>query len=251
MEQIQADNSLPLYIQLKDILTKKIKDGTLKNGERLPSERELCQTYDVSRITVRQALSDLENKGLISRAHGKGTFVTQSKLEQELYSITPFQNALLSKGLNPTTKYLDYKIISNTYKMSKILNLPIAEDLVELTLLGLGNDKPMAFYTSYFTCSLGLKMHELAVEYTQGNKSFTTIDLYNDLPDLQIGTVYQTFEASISDHFLSNVLEIKKGSPILIVESTVYSPLDEPLEYRIAVYRGDKYKFSVIRTINK
>lgn len=240
-------NSSPLYTQLKNILIKQIKENQLKPGERLPSERELCEKYNVSRITVRQALAELENDGFIDRSHGKGTFVAQSKVEQELLTITPFQNSLLSRGMTPRTKHLDTKIIPNSYHLSRVLEIPLSEEIVEITLLGLGDDMPMAFYTSYFAASLGIKIIDLTRERIDQNLSFTTLDLYKDIPGIKLGVVNQTFEASIADAYIANILEIKKGSPILIVESIIYSGEDMPLEYKNAIYRGDKYKFSVVR----
>lgn len=245
-----VNNSLPLYMQLKNLLIKQIKDGEIKAGEKLPSERELCEKYDVSRITVRQALSELDKEGLIERSHGKGTFVAYNKVEQELYAITPFQNFILSKGLKPRTEILAGRLVPNNYQVSKILKLPLTENLLELSLLGLGDDTPMAFYTSYFAYELGMKMHELSQKVHELGQSFTTFDLYKYLPEISLGFVNQTFEASIADSYIANILKIKKGNPILIAESIIYSSLDQPLEYKTTVYRGDKYKFSLVRKPN-
>jgi GntR family transcriptional regulator len=247
MPKSLKDNALPLYLQLKNIITTQIKNGTFQPGEKLPSERELCERYKVSRITVRQALGALDNEGYILRSHGKGTFVAYGKVEQELFSITPFQNSILSKGLNPTTKYLEANIIANTYQLSKTLNVPLSESLIELTLLGLGDNLPMALYTSYFATDLGMKMQELATKAVDDNIPFTTLDLYKYLPQISPGTISQTFEASIADAYIAKILNIKKGNPILIAESIIYSADDLPLEYKTTIYRGDKYKFSIVR----
>ena len=247
LPNISNGTSIPLYLQVKRLLTEKINDGLLNPGEKLPSERELCEQYNVSRITIRQALNDLDKEGLIYRAHGKGTFVAQPKVEQELFTITPFQNALINKGLNPRTRFLEYLIVPNSYKLSKILSTPLAEQVVQLTLLGLDGDTPMAYYNSYFSYDLGLKVQELAKQAAAQGQSFTTFDLYKHIPELTLGMVSQTFEASIADAFIAEALKIKKGSPILIVDSIIYTNQDQPIEYKTAIYRGDKYKFSVIR----
>jgi GntR family transcriptional regulator len=236
-----------MYMQLKEILAKKIRSGFYHDGEKLPSERELCETYNVSRITVRQALAELENASMIIRFHGKGTYVSQPKLEQELCNITPFKNSLLNKGMNPETRNISYKEVPNSYQYSKTLNIPISENIAELVLLGLGDKKPMAYYTSYFNVKLGARINELSCQLISENQSFTTLDLYQTLDDIIVGAVYQTFEASISDKYISKLLEISVGSPILIVESIVYSSNDDPLEFRTAIYRGDMYKFSIVR----
>lgn len=247
MSSITSENPVPLYVQLKELLTKQIKEGSLNPGEKLCSERELCERYDVSRITVRQALNELDKEGLIYRTHGKGTFVAQPKVEQELFTLTPFQNSLLNKGLNPKTKFLEYLVLPNSYKISKILDTPLVEQIVQLTLLGLDEETPMAFYNSLFAYDLGLIMQELAGKASASGESFTTLDLYRQIPELTLGTVSQTIEASIADNFIANMLAIKKGSPIFIVESIIYTDQDQPVEHKTAIYRGDKYKFSVVR----
>jgi len=249
MDQILPDNQQPLYLQLKEIFVKKIKAEELQIGEKLPSERELCEKYNVSRITVRQALAELSKEGMIYRSHGKGTFVSQAKLEQGLFNITPFHQSLLGIGLKPKTKFINYQEIANSYHMSKTLGIPLAENISELNLLGLGNEEPMSFYTSYHSLDIGKKVYDIVQQLIKEDSSFTTLDIYNRLPELKLGNIYQTFEASISDTYISNILNIKKGSPILIVESTLYTISDQPLEHRTAIYRGDKYKFSIVRRL--
>lgn len=248
MKQMVDDNSLPLYIRLKEAILHDILDGTLKAGERLPSERELCQMHGVSRITVRQAVAELANEGFVRRTHGKGTYVLERKVEQELFStVTPFESSLLSKGIKPSTRLLESRVRENTYQLSKKLNAPISQSIVEITLLGFGDGIPIAFYTSYFTCDLGMKMQEFAVQLHESEKPFTTRDLYQYIPEIKIGAIHQNFEASIADKYISDKIGIKKGAPILIVKSTVFSNNDEPLEYKIAIYRGDKYNFNIVR----
>ncbi|AFL99149.1 MULTISPECIES: GntR family transcriptional regulator [Desulfitobacterium] len=244
------DNQIPLYIQLKNLITQKIKDGEFLPGEKLRSERELCELYDVSRITVRQAMNELEKEGLIFKTHGKGTFVAEPKVEQELFTITPFQNSLLMKGLKPNTKIMEYLVLPNSYEISLILNVPLVEHIFQLKLLGLNEDNPMAFYNSYFSIELGQKMLELAVSASSRHESFTTLDLYKNIPEINLRTISQTIEASIADSYIASILEVKKGSPIFIVQSVIYSDQNQPLEKKTAIYRGDKYKFSVIRNPN-
>lgn len=250
MSSILSENPVPLYLQLKELITKQIKEGILSPGEKLCSERELCELYSVSRITVRQALNELDKEGLIYRTHGKGTFVAQPKVEQELFQITPFQNSLLRKGLKPKTKLMEYLVLANSYNISQILNTPLVEQIVQLKLLGLDEETPMAYYSSFFPLELGQKMQRLAEQASLNGESFTTLDLYKEIPELNLGTISQTIEASIADNFIANILAIKKGSPIFIVESIIYTDRDEPVEKKTAIYRGDKYKFSVIRKPN-
>ena len=99
MELIRQNSPVALYYQLKSILAQKIMNNEWQVGDRLPSEFELCKEYGVSRITVRQALAELEKDGLIKRRQGVGTFVTVPKIEQQLTSFYSFSEEFRKRGL--------------------------------------------------------------------------------------------------------------------------------------------------------
>ncbi|NMB07943.1 MAG: GntR family transcriptional regulator, partial [Tissierellia bacterium] len=90
MMKIDKTSRMPLYYQLMDIIIDMIDSGELVEDDQLPSERELCEIYDISRSTVRQAIQELEKEGYIYRVHGKGTFVSKEKFRQELLEFYSF-----------------------------------------------------------------------------------------------------------------------------------------------------------------
>ena len=94
VDEIQASSPTPLYEQIKAILRSRVLDGTYKPHEQLPSESEMMTAFNVSRITVRQALNDLQNEGLVFRIHGKGTFVSKPKAFQDLGRLQGFGEAM-------------------------------------------------------------------------------------------------------------------------------------------------------------
>src|SRR5690349_19645318 len=96
----------PLYDQLKEILRQEIAKGAYRPEEQLPSETQLVQRYNISRTTVRQALNDLVNEGILYRRQGKGTFVAPPKIEQELVRLTDFVEDMAQAGLNPSSKVI-------------------------------------------------------------------------------------------------------------------------------------------------
>lgn len=243
---LERNSPTPLYEQLKNIIETQIKKGNLKPYEQIPSERELCEKYGVSRITVRQAITLAEHQGLVHRTHGIGTFVNKQKIEQELTELNSFQTPLTQQGLIGSTKIIKSEVIQNTLQHSRLLNIGMDKKLTHLQLLGLGDDEPIVFYRSYFEHSIGTKMTKAAISSAKENIPFSTLDLYSKSLDLLPTQVEQTFEAKVSDEFLSDILHIKLGSPIFRVESLVYSG-DQPIEYKEAHYCGDKYKFFVKR----
>ncbi|MEW6426073.1 MAG: GntR family transcriptional regulator [Bacillota bacterium] len=244
---LSPNNAIPLYQQLKDELREKIKTGALKPDERIPSERELCEQYHVSRMTVRQALAELANEGLLYRTHGKGTFVARPRIDQELVRVTPFESTLRSKGLRPATKILGHKMVSADYEVATALAIPLLSPLVNLTLLGLGNEQPVAYYSAYFPENIGHKMAAAAQARLARKAPFTTYDLYDDLPEVHPVRLTQSFEALSAGADLAETLQIPPEKPLMHITTVVYLDDGRPVEYRHSYYRGDMYRFHITR----
>lgn len=245
--QLDRNNPISLYEQLKNLIKEQIKNGELKPNQQIPSERELCERYGISRITVRQAISLAIQEGLLFRTHGKGTFVAQpNKIKQGLTRVSTFQQTLSAQGMLASTKIRKSEFITNNLYLSRLLNTDISQPLVNLQLIGYGNEEPVVYYDSVFPQDLGQKMTELAERSVKGKIPFSSLDLYGK----QLGTVpthvEQTYEAIASNEKISRCLQIELGSPVLLVTSVIFAD-EYPLEYRNAYYRGDKYKFFILR----
>src|SRR5215472_7045288 len=106
MSAIYRNSPVPRYHQLKEILREKIRAGEWKPGDIIPSERELSENYGISRMTARQAITDLVNEGVFYREQGKGTFVTKRKITQQLMRLTGFTEDISARGQRPGTKVL-------------------------------------------------------------------------------------------------------------------------------------------------
>lgn len=240
----------PLYLQLKDLIKQEIQNGILKPNDRLPSENELCKLYNVSRITVRQALAELVNEGLVYRSHGKGTFVANPRVEQELVTVTPFDETLRRKGIKPSTVFLSHNLLPADFNLATLLAIPLETNTVHLRLLGLGDGEPLVLYNSYFPESIGSQMVELARDKARKGKSFSTYDLYNEISGVTPSMLTQSFEAIVADKEVAKMLDVKPAHPLLQVTTVVYTVEGRPTEYRIAAYRGEKYRFHITRPAN-
>src|SRR3981081_3043429 len=103
---IHGDRSLPIYLQLENLVRDKIDSGDWAPGIMLPSERQLCDTYGIARMTVRQAISNLVAEGLLTRTQGRGTFVARPRLRQPLSKLTSFTEDMRDRGLLGSTRPL-------------------------------------------------------------------------------------------------------------------------------------------------
>ena len=122
----------PLYEQIKDTLRGRILDGTYAPHSQMPSEHELCALFGVSRITVRQALGDLQKEGLLFKLHGKGTFVSKPKAFQNVTSLQGFGEAMSSMGYEIVNQLRSFRIVEASRHVATKLNLPEGAPVAEI-----------------------------------------------------------------------------------------------------------------------
>ena len=133
---INFDSNIPYYIQLVKLLNDQITDQKWKPGQQIPGEQELCSLYNVSRTVVRQALGELERSGLISRKKGKGTFVSEPKVEEGLMqNLTGFHQEMAAKGVNTITKVLHHAVTKANSKVAEYLGIPEGTKVIDIQRL--------------------------------------------------------------------------------------------------------------------
>jgi GntR family transcriptional regulator len=239
--------STPLYVQLKRDLSQQMDMGRLKPGQPIPSERSLCAKYRISRTTVRQALSEMINQGLLYRKQGKGTFVIERKVSQGLVRFVNFERTVLELGLKPSTQILGNEVTPADIQMAKTLDVPLTSRILKLSLLGKGDHTPLVLYESYFPLGFGQRMAKEAARVEKRGLPFSTYDLYERMNGVAPRSVVQTFEAITADHRLAAIMKVRKGAPIFMITSIFQTADQRPLEFRTALYRGDRYKFHLTR----
>lgn len=242
-----SQKATPLYQQLKETLCAQVKEGVFTPDSPIPSERELCHKYSLSRTTVRQAINEAVQEGILVKKQGKGTYVVPRKITQGLIKITSFEKTITNQGMIPSTKVVEHKEINPDVEIAHFLNVSINEKIIKLVLLGLANQDPMVYYTSYFSFQIGQQMVRKALDKEKQKQAFSTYDLYFEDCEFLAATNQQIFEASVADDFLKKQLGIKRQAPVFLVISLVRDKYDKILEYRKAFYRGDRYKFQILR----
>jgi GntR family transcriptional regulator len=235
---VDKTSPLPIYYQLEQEIKALIENGDLSPGDVVPSERELSEKYEISRMTVRQAINNLVNDGFLIRKQGIGTFVAKQKVEQKLKGLTSFSEDMRSRGMVPSTQVLEFQIVSPNKVISEGLALPNGSPVYEIKRIRLADGIPMAFEISYLSVE---RIPGLTREVVEGS-------LYhyveNDL-HFKIHYANQVLEASIAREMESKVLSIQEGMPVLLMKRTTYLEDGRPLEVVKSVYPGDRYKFVV------
>ncbi len=239
-ESIKTDIPIPLYYQLKQLLKKYITDGIWKPEERIPTEKELCEKFHVSRTTVRQAINELVNESLLKRSRGKGTFVAKQKLDERyIQHDIGFYQEMESKGLVVKTKVLDQVVISAPEDIASKLQINEDSKVIRIERLrSVENEKLLLVvnYIPYDICP-GLE-----------NENLNDTSLYGVLMEkygLKIETGTRIIEAIPASDYDAYLLGIPKGSPLLLIRAISYMANGKPLEYFETKHRGDRCRFEV------
>lgn len=227
---------MPLYTQVREALRASILNGTYSPHSQMPSESQLIKAFNVSRITVRQALSDLQKEGLIFKVMGKGSFVSKPKAFQSLSRLQGFGEAMSSSGYETYSQVISAKPVEATVQIAARLQVKLQQPVFEIQRLRFLNREPISVDVSYFPLEVGerLMQEDLAVR-----DIFAILE--NDYgynlthADLQI-------EAISADESLSRQLKVDEACPLLRMERLTFSG-ETPIDFEYLYYRGDAFQY--------
>lgn len=238
-EVIDLISPIPMYMQIKEILRKRILNGTYKEHQKMPSEAEMMINFGVSRITVRQAIGDLEKEGLIFKRHGKGTYVSKPKASQTLTQLEGFGEAMKPHGYETTAHLISGKLITPDIHVTSQLNLPKDTQVVEIRRLRYLNREPISVDVSYFSQEIGERLLK---------EDFVSRDIFMILENdygFPLGNADMQIESILADSTLAELLKIDVGAPILKIERLTSTKDGRPLDFEYLYYRGDAFKYKL------
>lgn len=234
-----VDKEIPLYYQLETILRKRILSGEFPPDVPLPSEESLGKEYEVSRITVRRALSALEQEGIISRKRGKGTFVSEKPRSLDSPRLSGFIEDIISMGIKTKTRVVDISWVEAPENVKERLNIKKQDKMLRIEKIRLIKGSSFSHVFDYLPPDIGQNIPSDKLT----EKPLLMI-LEDDL-DIRADTAIQTVEATIADAQVATLLGIRVGEPLLKVERTVFDVKEKPVEYVSVLYRADKYFYTV------
>lgn len=236
MQRLNA-GPVPLYHQLKQVLHGEIERGVYKPGDRLPSEPELIRQYGISRITVRQALDELEAEGLIVRRHGKGTYVAELRIEQDLVRLTDFMEDMQQAGQNPSSRVLTLAHEPASSAVAKALHLKEGMEVVRVDRLRLADGRPMAFDITW----LPLRFGELLVGMNLAQETiYHILEARYGIP--VVSGTFSITAATTTDQ-QADLLDMPVGAALLLIQRISYTTGDEPVYVQDRYYRPDRVQY--------
>lgn len=239
MTAIERNSPIPLYYQLKELLSDRINNGEWQVNDMLPTEEQLTERYGLSRTTVRQALRELELEGLISRHRGRGTFVSRPKVShspEPQHGLTDF---LHQQGRIPGWRVISADWAPAPAEAAKGLQLEQGTAVFCLRRLRLADEEPIGYHVAYVSPAWAAAINPDLFE------SGGSLHYLNSQDQLAGSYADRTIEAIPAPEAVSEVLEVEVGSPLLTIRRLVTGRAGRPVEEMRAMYRGDRFQYQI------
>jgi GntR family transcriptional regulator len=232
--RIDPDSPVPKYFQLREILLDLIDSDELSIGAAIPSERELCQRFGLSRMTVRQAVDHLVSEGRLHRVPGKGTFVARPKIELAL-QLTSFTEDMRARGMVPGSRDLDRRVVRASAHLAKELGIQPGEEVHFIERLRTADGEPLSIERAHIPVKLAPDL----ADYDLSDKS-----LY-ELLERRYGLVMDagelTIDGGLADPSDADLLKLPRGGAVLLLQRRSFSG-GVCAELGVSTYRADRYQ---------
>ena len=239
LSSLSMESDVPLYSQLVSIVKRNISAGTLVTGDLLPSETELCRTFDISRSTVRQAIGMLESEGLVVRKQGRGTFVAEPKVRRRTENVYSFTSEISAMGMTPSSRLIDFEIIDPSPDIVRVLDLSSPESNVyRFTRIRNVNDEPLILETSFYPQFIYPK---LTRELLQTHSFYSLLYEVGIVP----ANAVDSYEAVNMSRRECELLGCKPGSCGFFVQRRTYNENGMCYEFTQSLIRADRVELDV------
>lgn len=236
---------IPLYFQLKELILSEIKSGNYEIGSLIPTENELSEMFDISRTTVRQAITELVQEGWLYRIKSKGTFVAKPKIDQSfIQALGSFNDQIAELGRTPSTELLAFEVMDAPEYVANELKLAPKEKVIYIHRRRFADEDPIVMVKTF----LPFKKCSFVLEHDLSKESLYPVLASKD--DTQIYKIRRLIEAVDAEEYDIKNLNISEHQAIQQFISVGYNMYEEPIEYSLARYRGDRNRFEVIISAN-
>lgn len=239
-ENMNYDSIVPLYVQIAALLKNDIENGVFKQAGRIPTEVELAEQYQVSRITVRKAVEDLVSQGLVEKKQGKGTFITPQRYSRHLDTgPVGFTEMCRSLGLTPSARILKTEIcVPKSAEVRKLLQLPDGATAIHICRLRCGDNRPIAVEESYYP----MKYSDLLSLDLEKDSLYTYL---REKRGIELRSTTIRFRIMHADAKLSKLLCVPRNAAQLEIRGFVIQPNGEPVHTSYQAGFGEDFEFVV------
>ena len=226
------NSNTPLYIKIAQSIRRQINEGQISSGEALPSERELCELTGASRVTIRKAVDQLINEGLLWRKQGSGTFVSE-RIEVQTTHLGGFTDDARARGEEPGSIWLIRNYANPTREEAETLKVSVSSVVARLGRVRHSGGEPLAIEHAVVAESHLPPIEEI------GDSLYSALEAKGNRP--QQGR--QKVRASLASPTEAGLLSIQENSEVLRIERVTWLNDGTIIEFTRSAYRGDKYEF--------
>ena len=237
MTELNKDLPVALYYQLKENIRRKVLSKEWKVGSKIPTETEICNACNVSRITVRKALEELQSEGYLSKIQGRGTFVQKNSIEQKLSKFYSFSEELKQKGLKESALLVDFSTVEAVNGLEQALCIEEKAPLYRVERVRYIDDTPYAIEQSYIPVGLAPGLTGEQVKTNGLYKSLNTLGVYMD-------SAVEQFVAKNLTQEEAKLLLAKQGEAAISLRRTTNSGV-VIVEYCNSIIKGDFFSYTV------
>lgn len=244
---MKLKDGIPRHTQITQWLRAQIESGEFKPDEKLPSENELANKFDVSRVTIRRALQSLENEEMIYRCQGLGSFVKDERTPHNLVRLTDFNEDMARAGLDASSKVISFETVDAQFWLEDILNIEPGTKVIQIDRLRLGDGKPVAFDSTWLPILYGQLLDKEAL------KESTIYKQLEDKYEIPVVRGCYRMSAELADEHLAGHLDVPEKSALFLIDRISYTIGEKPVYYQKRYYRNDKvmYQMTLERDQNK
>lgn len=230
--RLDGGSATPLYLQLAELIRVQIRDGLVRVGDALPSERELSETIGISRVTVRRAIETLLHEGLLSRKHGSGTYISP-RIEQPGALLAGFSADMRNRGHKPGSIWIDKSVGVPTPEEAMTLALSIDQQVMRFARVRTADGEQLAIERAVIPAGLLRSINDVGVSL------YGALEACNARPVRGL----QRLQASLAAVDEAKLLSIPVGAAVLRIERRGFLANGTPVEFTRSTYRGDRYDF--------
>jgi GntR family transcriptional regulator len=234
--RIDRSTPVPLYFQIAGRLRQQMLALKLRQGDLLTTDERVQSEFSVSRATARKAIDELVDEGLVERVTGKGTFVSSPRLQVPLPAMLGFTEEIQRRGMKPGTKIVSLGWVPAKNDAARALGLASGSRVLRLERVRFADDRPILHSIDIFSDSLGISPDD----------DFSgSLYALMESRGIRLGECQNIIEAAVTDRRLSELLDVKRGFPVLSLHRTSFDVKGRPVLYEESACRSDKYSYVV------
>ncbi|MFC7391958.1 GntR family transcriptional regulator [Scopulibacillus cellulosilyticus] len=231
----------PLYMQIRQMLKNDIQQGKYKPDEKIPTEAELCDIYQVSRITIRKAIQELVNDGTLTRIQRRGTFVASNKFHNELLSVSGFSEFSHQLGMIPNSRILRSEVVQAAKDVSERLRIKEGSPVLELERLMYVNDRPLFYDIAHYSL---IRFPDLEKNIA---KDESTYKILSEVYDTEIVSNDKMIDVIGATKDYAKLLECDIGANLFRIVKVAFDTNDEPVHLSTFTCETNKVTLTVHR----